>query len=701
MEPQPSAPRRGRPPKSARNDCHTCVARRWKCDRASPRCGNCEKSGNTCGGFAVQLSWQPGFSLQKKPVKRQIARRSRWRGYDGASGPRQLEFISEHLVESSQEYGETRVRQALRRLSQATSRPQQSPSSNDKPTASNSRLPEVGMPGSESNMMNARADPGAEAIYMYREDTSMAEPYDLGEEGAEETYLDNEIPIVAAPLDLDELTSFNTTILPSYPNSPINEPEFHLDPNHVENQSQVGIPSDLVFDCESTVDELADCQDGFETVTGLELYDSHRPFAAASKDIRTLSYHFLQTIPPRPLYTGQFEWLEPIFERYNNEFCLIPLTLDMPANPFRSRMNALQKSGYLLHAVLALACHHTDHSSLSSSGRHQLSETVLNHGQIALQLFRQALNNDNVNQIAASLLDTIITLFSLDEAYSLLGSWTTHLTGAYNVVQLSGGVEAWTRNPRAAVQVALLTWWDAVLSLVNRTPCIFPYEYFESVLACADDRFFTYFGLCGCPRSLVVPLVQLAHLAEEKQKSSSMRWVSFDDSLVLEIEQSLETWSHNPSDTAFDDEENVHKDMDQIHCSEAWRNGLLLYIYRVFRWKPGDRTPGRVIHRARTILDHACACRDDQFVARQALLPLFFAGCEMHDPDARNTIRELCSAWHDRTGYYMFGGMIPLLEEVWTAQATHGPEQVWWGQVVDEKSRKESQNSLQVRICFG
>ncbi|OQU95643.1 Fungal specific transcription factor domain-containing protein [Cladophialophora immunda] len=525
--------------------------------------------------------------------------------------------------------------------------------------------------------------------------------YDIGEEGAEETYLDNEIPIVAAPLDLDELTSFNTTILPSYPNSPINEPEFHLDPNHVENQSQVGIPSDLVFDCESTVDELADCQDGFETVTGLELYDSHRPFAAASKDIRTLSYHFLQTIPPRPLYTGQFEWLEPIFERYNNEFCLIPLTLDMPANPFRSRMNALQKSGYLLHAVLALACHHTDHSSLSSSGRHQLSETVLNHGQIALQLFRQALNNDNVNQIAASLLDTIITLFSLDEAYSLLGSWTTHLTGAYNVVQLSGGVEAWTRNPRAAVQVALLTWWDAVLSLVNRTPCIFPYEYFESVLACADDRFFTYFGLCGCPRSLVVPLVQLAHLAEEKQKSSSMRWVSFDDSLVLEIEQSLETWSHNPSDTAFDDEENVHKDMDQIHCSEAWRNGLLLYIYRVFRWKPGDRTPGRVIHRARTILDHACACRDDQFVARQALLPLFFAGCEMHDPDARNTIRELCSAWHDRTGYYMFGGMIPLLEEVWTAQATHGPEQVWWGQVVDEKSRKESQNSLQVRICFG
>ena len=55
-----------------------------------------------------------------------------------------------------------------------------------------------------------------------------------------------------------------------------------------------------------------------------------------------------------------------------------------------------------------------------------------------------------------------------------------------------------------------------------------------------------------------------------------MRWVSFDNSLVSEIEQSLETWSHTPADTAFDDEESIHQDMDQKHCSEAWLNGLLL-----------------------------------------------------------------------------------------------------------------------------
>jgi hypothetical protein len=96
-------------------------------------------------------------------------------------------------------------------------------------------------------------------------------------------------------------------------------------------------------------------------------------------------------------------------------------------------MNALQKSGYLLHAVLALACHHTDHSSLSSSGRHQLSEAVINHGQIALQLFRQALNNDNIIEIAASLLDTIITLFSLDVSClppALVTNWLRNTPGS-------------------------------------------------------------------------------------------------------------------------------------------------------------------------------------------------------------------------------------------------------------------------------
>lgn len=240
-----------------------------------------------------------------------------------------------------------------------------------------------------------------------------------------------------------------------------------------------------------------------------------------------------------------------------------------------------------------------------------------------------------------------------------------------------------------------------MISLVSRQACVFPYEYFEAVLACRDDRSWTYFGLCGCPQSLVVPVVQLAHLAAEKQKSASMHWVVFDGSLVSEIERSLESWRHTPSADAFDDEENMHQDADCMHCSEAWRNGLLLYIYRVFWWSPGDAVPVRIVHRARAILDHACACRDDGFVARQALLPLFFAGCELADPSSLHKIIAFCSFWNERTRYHMFGSMIPLLGEVWRAQKINGPEYVWWGQIIDDQCPDQPQHPLQQRICFG
>jgi hypothetical protein len=180
-----------------------------------------------------------------------------------------------------------------------------------------------------------------------------------------------------------------------------------------------------------------------------------------------------------------------------------------------------------------------------------------------------------------------------------------------------------------------------------------------------------------------------------------MRWVVFDNTLISEIERSLQAWSHIPSDTAYDDEESMHQDMDRMHCSEAWRNGLLLYIYRVFWWKPADTTPGKLVARARTILDHACSCRDDQFLARQALLPLFFAGSEMADLSAQNRIKALCFSWNERTRYHMFGAMVPLLEDVWTAQRANGPEYVWWGQIVDRKVSANSRHSLQMGICFG
>jgi hypothetical protein len=230
---------------------------------------------------------------------------------------------------------------------------------------------------------------------------------------------------------------------------------------------------------------------------------------------------------------------------------------------------------------------------------------------------------------------------------------------------------------------------------------VFPYAYFQAVLSNHDGRHWDFFGLCGCPPSLVVIVMQLARLSAEKRKSSSMQCVTFDTTVISEIKQLLTSWYHISPGTAFRDEECMQRDQDCMHCSEAWRNGLLLYIYRVFQWKPGSSIPMHILYRARVIMDHVFACRDESMVSRQALLPLFFAGCELRDRSARKKIVHFCSSWNERTRYHMFHSAIPLLEEVWAEQEIKGFENVWWGQVVDKQHSSESCYPLQMRVCFG
>lgn len=194
--------------------------------------------------------------------------------------------------------------------------------------------------------------------------------------------------------------------------------------------------------------------------------------------------------------------------------------------------------------------------------------------------------------------------------------------------------------------------------------------------------------------------MQLARLSAERRKSSSMQYVTFDTNIILELEQALEFWHHISPATAFHDEEGMQQDLDGMHCSEAWRNGLLLYIYRVFHWEPGSSIPMHILHRARAIVDHIVACRDESMVSRQALLPLFFARCELRDRSLRRKILNFCSVWNERTRYHMFSTTIPLLEEVWAEQETRCFENVWWGQVIDRQHMSESCYPLQRRITF-
>ncbi|PYI08230.1 hypothetical protein BO78DRAFT_405974 [Aspergillus sclerotiicarbonarius CBS 121057] len=578
----------------------------------------------------MQLSWQPGYSLSRKPVKRPRARRT-----GRADGPQQLEFIAEHPVGSQG------------------------------PCSRASIEPIIGYATS--------SDPDGISLPLSH-------------------YLTNEHSVVSdSPETHFDQAARDTRVSIGAPhhfsgdNSPARDGESELEAvfrsidlrNNEERCVSLYLPG-------STNSEMR----GFEGWSaGLGTTFEGASYAATSNLQNITSSP--ASVPPSILYSCLSRRFQPILDRYNREFCRIPLTASLRRNPFQYHADLDTEPMFLVHAVMALAGHHVE------------STSTLVHRQTALQLLRENLNAYSNMEHGYSMLDTIIILFSLDETQSALGTWRTHFMGAYSLVEAYGGIERWTTSSRKQVQIGMLTWWDAITSLVNREDCVFPYSYFEAAVSNQNDREWDYFGLCGCPLSLVRIVMQLARLGAEKRKASSMQYVTFDTAVVSELKQSLESWQHASPETAFQDEESLQQDLDSMHCSEAWRNGLLVYIYRVFRWEPGSSIPMRILYRARVIVDHVVACRDGSMVSRQALLPLFFAGCELRDPSSRRQILRLCSLWNERTRYHMFGTTIPLLEEVWAEQETMGFENVWWGEIVDRQHSSDGQSPLQMRLCFG
>lgn len=88
MDEGEAASHRKRSPSLARHDCQTSVARRRRCDRAPPH------SRKASSESVRQFSWQPGFSLRNKPVKKSIARRPSWNVSRPRTGSHQLASIN-------------------------------------------------------------------------------------------------------------------------------------------------------------------------------------------------------------------------------------------------------------------------------------------------------------------------------------------------------------------------------------------------------------------------------------------------------------------------------------------------------------------------------------------------------------------------------------------------------------------------------
>ena len=70
---------------------------------------------------------------------------------------------------------------------------------------------------------------------------------------------------------------------------------------------------------------------------------------------------------------------------------------------------------------------------------------------------------------------------------------------------------------------------------------MFPYAYSDVVFSNQHKREWDFFGLCGCPMSLVKIVMQVARVSAERQKSSLAMDFAFDNTIISEIVHSLES----------------------------------------------------------------------------------------------------------------------------------------------------------------
>ncbi len=252
-----------------------------------------------------------------------------------------------------------------------------------------------------------------------------------------------------------------------------------------------------------------------------------------------------------------------------------------------------------------------------------------------------------------------------------------------------------------------------MVSLLCREECVFPYSYFEAVLKAEGRQHWTFYELNGCPRELLVPMMQLSNLAAREARDTSPTSSETVAGLVAEIELSIRRYEYQGgglSDLVFEgmdaDEEALHIERDRYHCCEAFRYSLLIYILRIFTIRGADvrgdaaerkRVRARLSFLSRMALEHVHACRASHLIQKQVLFPVFVAGAESRDPVHRGLVRDFCERWYGRFGYQMYTTVHDVLRAVWAEQDA-GNEDYWWG---DELDSRRAVEGVFVQFCFG
>jgi len=164
-------------------------------------------------------------------------------------------------------------------------------------------------------------------------------------------------------------------------------------------------------------------------------------------------------------------------------------------------------------------------------------------------------------------------------------------------------------------------------------------------------------------------MASLAKLSSTYEKVTSLNceWTTFNLLPVELLTDELKTWK-NEDDCSFQDLES-HEDpdikRDRYHCSEAWRQAIMLYAMRVFSKKQDQGGLQSIKFLSRLIIDHVRCIKQDALIQKQALIPICLAAVESGDEADRAFARQYNYNWSLRSRYHMFETAQTILEKIW------------------------------------
>ncbi|KAJ0421678.1 hypothetical protein BJY00DRAFT_311979 [Aspergillus carlsbadensis] len=253
-----------------------------------------------------------------------------------------------------------------------------------------------------------------------------------------------------------------------------------------------------------------------------------------------------------------------LIARYDKEFCILPLTKDFDANPFRHNLETSKGSQLLVHCILALCYKHINRHAETHSAE------VAYHKQQAVQLLRDLEGQEGTGTGSASVasmglttvLDAVLILMTLDCATSAHGPWLSYLHRAHSVLEATEQLGI-PRTPRMRAQIWMLAWWDVTLALTTRQGCVLSEKMIMSQFRSDDASTATtttttttstttrpalraeapFYNISGCPEDLFKHMVQLGAYAREFELAATMECVVFNMEPVLDLERRIREWS--------------------------------------------------------------------------------------------------------------------------------------------------------------